>query len=166
MLNLSFCPKGDIENTIGFTMTDPSQNPIYPNNLRVYFYTPSDYPSVIFCDNPDGNRSEDFFPTNDYSNHWTLTFNLAAGADVREDVDWLMMKVEWGPTFQDSQFFPHMEEASPDLNGDLVINLADAQVFSAIFLGTYDVRADFNHDGVVNLADASVFQAHNSHSCP
>lgn len=165
MLEFTFCPDGDIQHTISFSLYD-SGTPISPSNIRLYFYNQEETPSVVFCDDPEGDRSEYFYPTNDYSNHYTVTFGLAAGADTSYDVDWLRMKVEWGPTYGSSDMFPHLLEASPDLSGDLQVNLTDVQLFSAIYSGDYDVRADFNHDDVVNLTDLSLWTPHNTHSCP
>ncbi|MCK9996703.1 MAG: hypothetical protein KAH56_10555 [Candidatus Krumholzibacteria bacterium] len=149
-----------------FLFYDDAENPVYNANIRLYYYNVGDYPSVVFCDDPDGDRSEYFYPTNDYSNHYTVTFSLGAGADTGEDEDWLGMKVEWGSTFQYNDQFQHLLEASPDLNGDLVVGLTDVQLLSAIFYGTYDVRGDFNHDDVVNLTDISLWSPHNGHTCP
>jgi len=42
---------------------------------------------------------------------------------------------------------------SPDISGDLKVNLADIQLFAGDFFGDYDYRSDFNWDGVVNLSD-------------
>jgi hypothetical protein len=45
---------------------------------------------------------------------------------------------------------------SPDLNGDLIVNLLDIAAFAAdFFSGVYAYRSDFNNDGVLNLADIS-----------
>ena len=50
--------------------------------------------------------------------------------------------------------------ATPHINGDGVVNLADVGLFvSLFFLGTYQPRIDLNCDGVVNLADVSIFAA-------
>jgi len=42
---------------------------------------------------------------------------------------------------------------SPDLNGDLEVNLSDVQLFAADFYGTYHHRSDLSFDGTVNLSD-------------
>lgn len=49
--------------------------------------------------------------------------------------------------------------ASPDLTGDLVLNLADLTLFTGDFYTyeSYDPRSDFDGDGVVNLSDLFVF---------
>ncbi len=42
---------------------------------------------------------------------------------------------------------------SADLNGDLVVNLADVPLFAHDFHGSYAFRSDLQYDGVVNLSD-------------
>lgn len=45
---------------------------------------------------------------------------------------------------------------SPDINGDLVVNLQDIQLFVADYHGAYSFRSDFNFDGEVDLSDLAV----------
>lgn len=47
---------------------------------------------------------------------------------------------------------------SPDINGDLRVNLSDVPDFAGDFFGAYDYRSDFNWDNVINLSDI-VFMA-------
>jgi hypothetical protein len=42
---------------------------------------------------------------------------------------------------------------SPDINGDLKVDLTDMQLFAVDFFSSYDFRADFHRDGIVNLSD-------------
>lgn len=46
---------------------------------------------------------------------------------------------------------------SPDINGDLIVNLADLSTFSAGYTGTYDPCADMFYDGSMNLSDLALF---------
>jgi hypothetical protein len=46
---------------------------------------------------------------------------------------------------------------SPDINGDLVVNLADLSLFAAGYTGTHDPCADLFYDGLINLSDLSLF---------
>ncbi|MFH2052901.1 MAG: hypothetical protein ABIK96_10595 [bacterium] len=46
---------------------------------------------------------------------------------------------------------------SPDLNGDLTVNLTDFSIFSADWFGPYNVRSDFYWDDVLNLSDGILF---------
>ncbi len=56
---------------------------------------------------------------------------------------------------------------SPDMNGDLLVNLSDVPVFVGDFYsGFYHFRSDFSRDGTVNLSDiVTIAQAVGS-SCP
>ena len=58
-----------------------------------------------------------------------------------------------------------LDFVSPDLNGDLVVNLNDFSAFGVDF-GSAAFRSDFNHDGTVNLNDFSTFGQHFGDTCP
>lgn len=55
---------------------------------------------------------------------------------------------------------------SPDLNGDLVVNLADVGPFAVDFFGFYRYRSDFYFDGMLNLMDLGRMAAAMQASCP
>lgn len=56
---------------------------------------------------------------------------------------------------------------SPDINGDLIVNLVDLGAFSQDFNNpAYNFRSDFTCDGIENLADVGRFAIHNSEVCP
>lgn len=55
---------------------------------------------------------------------------------------------------------------SPDINGDLVVNLADIGSFAADFTGSYAFRSDFDANGSINLGDLGVLASNNNQSCP
>ncbi|MEZ4386723.1 MAG: hypothetical protein R3D98_03965 [Candidatus Krumholzibacteriia bacterium] len=55
---------------------------------------------------------------------------------------------------------------SPDVNGDLRVNLADIAPFVQALQSGYDWRFDFNADGTVNLVDISIFVATLGEECP
>ncbi len=46
---------------------------------------------------------------------------------------------------------------SPDLNGDLLVNLSDVVLFARDFSGPYNYRSDLYWDGEVNLDDLVYF---------
>lgn len=54
---------------------------------------------------------------------------------------------------------------SPDINGDLIVNLNDFSAFGVDF-STGEFRSDFVFDGIVNLADFSRFGQTFGESCP
>ena len=55
---------------------------------------------------------------------------------------------------------------SPDINGDLVVNLVDVALFASDFFGAYHFRADLYRDGVINLQDLATFAQAFGTSCP
>jgi hypothetical protein len=46
---------------------------------------------------------------------------------------------------------------SADINGDLVLNLADVQPFAAAYTGVYDSCADLDYNSHINLGDLALF---------
>lgn len=50
-----------------------------------------------------------------------------------------------------------LEFVSPDINGDLAVNLTDLATFSGAYSGAYNECADLFYDGVINLTDLAYF---------
>lgn len=55
---------------------------------------------------------------------------------------------------------------SPDINGDLQVNLSDIAIFAADYYGAYNYRSDFYWDGIVNLSDLGFMAQGVGASCP
>ena len=55
---------------------------------------------------------------------------------------------------------------SPDMNGDLVVNLTDIGLFAVSFFGPYQYQADFNYDGTINLTDLAMLAPTIGAACP
>lgn len=55
---------------------------------------------------------------------------------------------------------------SPDINGDLSVDLADVALFAFDYANGYAFRSDFTHDGALTLADVGLMVAHVGESCP
>jgi hypothetical protein len=55
---------------------------------------------------------------------------------------------------------------SPDITGDLAVDLSDVAVLAGDFFTGYHFRSDMNADGVLNLSDIAVFAGHLGVSCP
>jgi hypothetical protein len=55
---------------------------------------------------------------------------------------------------------------SPDLTGDLLVNLSDVAAFVERYFGAYDHCADLYWDGTLNLSDIAAFAEHWGHACP
>ena len=57
---------------------------------------------------------------------------------------------------------------SPDINGDLVVDILDVASFAEAFsggAGTVDPRVDFDGNGQIDLVDLSLFAHHYYHRC-
>lgn len=55
---------------------------------------------------------------------------------------------------------------SPDINGDLVVNLSDISLFAADLTGAYNFKSDFVPDGVINLSDIGKLGVARGAECP
>ena len=60
-----------------------------------------------------------------------------------------------------------MSYNSPDINGDLIVNLTDISLFAVDFFGAvYMYRSDFNYDGAINLTDLAMLAPTIGVPCP
>lgn len=72
----------------------------------------------------------------------------------------------WGGPVFTNDGLP-LQVNSPDLNGDLEVNLQDVPLFAQDFFGgTYNFRSDLHYDGVVNLSDIVPLVQHLGAGCP
>lgn len=55
---------------------------------------------------------------------------------------------------------------SPDVNGDLSVDLADLGTFASDYFGAFQYRSDFNYDGVLNLSDIALMANGIGANCP
>jgi len=55
---------------------------------------------------------------------------------------------------------------SPDINGDLRVNLTDVVLFTMLYHGPYDYAGDFYYDGVLNLSDIVMMARGQGKTCP
>jgi hypothetical protein len=60
----------------------------------------------------------------------------------------------------------NMGHNSPDITGDLVVNLLDVSTFAGDFYGSYTFRSDLFYDGVHNLSDVAKLAQALGASCP
>jgi hypothetical protein len=60
---------------------------------------------------------------------------------------------------------PAIAIASPDGDGNCVVNLSDFGAFAGAYLTTQACQ-DYNCDGTVNLSDFGLFAGHYLHACP
>ncbi len=63
---------------------------------------------------------------------------------------------------------PELHFNSPDINGDLYVNLLDVAAFTRDYYGAYEFRSGLARDAVLNLADVAVMVAyiHIGAGCP
>ena len=125
--------------------------PDYPRND---IYLCDGYGNVSFC--PINNAVQ-----NTDANGYTMFLErIRAGGSTQGT-----MQVCLFPGLDIPGYLP-ITVVSPDLNGDLVVNLMDLGSFSMTYLsGQYDWTIDFVSDGVINLADLGVFAEHFGHLC-
>ena len=55
---------------------------------------------------------------------------------------------------------------SPDINGDLVVNLQDLAILASDYFSDYNFRSDLTGDGYLNLSDIYIFAQHFGAHCP
>ena len=60
----------------------------------------------------------------------------------------------------------YLKHNSPDINGDLIVNLIDVSLFAQGYFSDYSFRIDLRYDGVINLADLSLFAQGMGAACP
>ncbi len=75
--------------------------------------------------------------------------------------------MQWGADSEGIVFNPSniIFIASPDNNGDCIVNLVDFVNFASAYL-TADPCCDYNCDGIVDLVDFVTFASHYLHACP
>lgn len=71
----------------------------------------------------------------------------------------------WGIPFPPGPL-PYIRTNSPDVNGDLEVNLSDLATFAQGFFGSYSYCLDYYWDGVMDLRDLGIFAQHFGHACP
>jgi hypothetical protein len=84
----------------------------------------------------------------------------AGGGSVGE---WTALQVDGGviPPRVDLAY------VSPDINGDLRVDLADVAEFALDFhTPQLEFRSDFNADGIENLSDIGILAVHLGEACP
>jgi len=60
---------------------------------------------------------------------------------------------------------PTLTIVSPDIDGDLQVDLVDLAAFAVAYTGAFDPRADMDGNGLLDLRDLSLFAAHWQHVC-
>lgn len=149
-------PNGGTENaTITLTLLDAGYNPIY-QFPREDMWLESRDGGMVPC---NGGTIADANTDVNGMTHWTNPV-LAGGhsetlTEALVNGSHLEMTVGVKLSFN-----------SPDINGDLVVNLVDVQLFTQDFFSGYDFRSDFFRDGILNLADIPPMARAVGAACP
>ena len=173
---VSHCPAGDFEpvgngcggpNTafIQIQLIDFSGLPVPGIPPTDIWYQPAN-PAEVLAIKP-GTWCTDF-PT-DLTGRTTTTRMLSAGGCVLQGLQCVVLDPMAGPVILQNPPvvpFPTVMFNSPDLNGDLVVNLSDLAIFGASYAnptGGYNQCCDYNDDGIINLSDLAFLATHYGH---
>jgi hypothetical protein len=119
-------------------------------------------PGFGYCDggvHPEGNTGED---------GWTsFSAALFAGGQTETlGTEFTLAGVPVIPEFQPGDA-PEYLVNSPDINGDLFVNLSDLVIFTQdLYAPVASYRSDFRWDGVIDLADIGLFAMGLGAACP
>jgi len=146
-----------IDATITVTVLDGWMDPVVNYPAEDIWIWSNVIANFIAC--PNGTIAD--HNTNS-SGQTTFSLPLLAGGHGFEAVVFLNGNPLWQSPFANFSF------NSPDMNGDLVVNLTDIVFFAQIFEGGlgYDYSADFTYDQVVNLSDIVYMAQAIGASCP
>jgi len=146
-----------VDATITVVMLDMFDNPIY-------LYPSEDIWLVgvggefVFC--PGGTVADH---ATDENGMTTISGPFAAGGSVHPLENGMVVLLS-GQALEQPPFA--LGSNSPDINGDLVVNLSDVVLFAQNFGAVYQYRYDYNWDGVVNLTDAVFLAQGIASACP
>ena len=152
----AICPNGDYDQVdVTVTVRDCYGTPLAGENVIVSTIDP-------FCYCPDGEPAPNDFedtkmvgPT-DVLGQVVATFKKYGGCGNQQFYA-TIGAVNAGPSVA-------IYIASPDNNGDCIVDLIDFGNFALVFFGT-DPCSDYNCDGIVDLIDFGNFALHFFHSC-
>ncbi len=112
---------------------------------------------LSFC--PGGSTADQNTDPNGYTE---FTHSMCGGGFSDNNV---LEGYLWGIPFPQGPL-PYIRTNSPDVNGDLEVNLSDLATFAQGFFGSYSFSLDYYWDGVLNLHDLARFAQHFGHTCP
>jgi hypothetical protein len=153
----AFAPNGQmVDGTLTITLYDeipPFGNPV-PNYPKEDIWLEDLFGGIVFPVGgtiPDENTDE-FGVT-----YWTQPLHAGGYA---EPVDGNQFVINVSGWILHSPALSDFRANSPDINGDLMVNLVDiARFASAYFARPYDYATDFNFDGLNNLEDIVILAA-------
>lgn len=166
------CPAGDgdqisakVAGGILITIVDGSTVPIEAIPATDFWVVDCDpVDDMVLC---GGSASSNATAATDANGETTIEGDIAAGGCA----DGLSVVVqgfviEEGTPPNCTPVCLDIDIRSPDMNGDLAVNLLDFALFGGAYPpNAYSKCADFNCDTVVNLQDFSAFGLHYNHDC-
>ncbi len=150
---------GNVDATLRVTILDWNMDPVvnYPFE-DIWVQTTMD--GVTFC---TGGNVADTDTDVDGSTTFTMPF-FGGGASDPAAGEELELFLNGSPVL--TATLP-VYLLSPDLDGNLQVNLSDVILFAeSYFSGVYDFAIDFQHDGTLNLSDLIVFVRYLNSNCP
>ena len=139
--------------TVTLTLVDSTPTPIF-NYPFEDMWLESDDPAFVFC--PGGTSAD---ANTDANGQTTFSGALFAGSSGAG----LIVVINGDPLEQGPLDFLFN---SPDMNGDLLVNLTDVVLFAGVYYGEYDYSADYYWDGNINLSDIVLLAQGQGATCP
>ena len=146
-----------VDATLHLTLTNscPEEGPVvgYP---REDMWLESIGGGVVFC---QGGSIADYQTDEDGSTQWSQP--LKGGGWDEGNCRIMVAGTPLGPPEGQTLNFN-----SPDLNGDLVVNIADIAWFAQDYFSGFTFRSDLSRDGVINLSDIAALAVSLGKTCP
>ena len=143
--------------TVTVTLLDSNLQPVF-NYPFEDLWVDSSLGGIVYC--PGGTTAD----ANTDANGQT-TFTNALFAGLSSDplaTEGLVVMVSGVPM---SRTLPYHFN-SPDMDGDLIVNLTDVVIFAGIYYGAYEYKADFYWDLTINLSDIVLLAQGMGAECP
>ena len=144
----------DVDGTISLWVLDVNGDPIYLYPASDITLA-SDTKAIVIC--PGGSSAD---ADTDIDGMTTFSNALFAGMEGHDVV--ILIN---GQTLNSSPV-PGYNFNSPDISGNLIVNLEDVIIFTQDYYGTYNYQSDFYWDGIHNLSDIVLLAQHMQHACP
>ena len=142
-----------VDATVTLTLVDSTPTPIF-NYPFEDMWIESNTPAIVIC--PGGSTAD---ANTDANGQTTFSGALFAG----KFGDGLVVVINGDAL---SQAPLNFKFNSPDINGDLVVNLTDVVLFAGVYYGVYEYLADFYWDDVINLSDIVLLAQGQGSACP
>ena len=143
-----------VDATITVTVLDGFENPIQGFPFEDIWFESSDG-GVAFC--PGGNTAD---AVTDHAGQTFFRYPNFAG---RYSEALCQIFITGSPLIQNG--LP-VSFNSPDISGNLVVDLEDLGYFASDYFGVYHFRSDFSRDGILNLSDLGAFARSYQARCP